>query len=90
MPGNFPNRADTLKRKDNTMTDHFWTTPTCDRCGGSLAEGRTMSMFNTETICSECKRRETERPDYAAAVKAEREALRRGDRNFPGIEGGNK
>lgn len=33
--------------------DKFFTQKTCDRCGGSLENGRIMSMFNTECICME-------------------------------------
>jgi len=72
------------------MRDHFFETRTCDRCGGNLAGGRTMSMLNTQTICMICKHKETERADCAKAAEAEREALKRGDRNFPGIYGGRK
>ena len=49
--------------------DDFYTKEKCDRCGGSLAGGRIMSMFNEECICMECKRKEAARPDYAEAVK---------------------
>lgn len=72
------------------MHDHFFSAQTCDRCGGSLAGGKIMSMLNTETICLECKQRETERSNYAVAVEAERQALKSGDRNFPGIQGGRR
>ena len=63
-------------------------TDTCERCG---ARGRamTMSKFNTEMICTRgdnnCKQREREHPKYAEADKAECEAVRRGETNFPGI-----
>ena len=67
------------------MQDEFFTKKKCDRCGGSLEGGRTMSMFNTDCICMECKRKEREHPDYRKAVEAEREAVARGDRNFKGI-----
>ena len=32
------------------MADEFFTKKVCDRCGGSLAEGRIMSMLNEQTI----------------------------------------
>ena len=33
------------------MKDEFFTKTVCDRCGKPLAGGRTMSIFNTDTIC---------------------------------------
>ena len=33
--------------------DSFFSTQTCDRCGRKLT-GRTMSWFNTDTICMKC------------------------------------
>ena len=65
--------------------DTFFTQKTCDRCGASLDSGRTMSRFNTQTICMECAEAERKRCDYAAAVEAERAACAAGDRNFKGI-----
>lgn len=65
--------------------DTFFTQPDCDRCGASLAGGRTMSMFNTDTICMKCAEAERRRGDYEAAREAERAASRAGDRNFKGI-----
>ena len=65
--------------------DTFFTQKTCDRCGGSLAGGRTMSMFNTETICMDCAEAERKRPDYAAARDAEAAAVRAGNLNFKGV-----
>ena len=44
-----------------------------------------MSMYNTDCICMECKRKETERADYKAASQAEHNAVKNGDRNFKGI-----
>lgn len=67
------------------MADKFFTQTTCDRCHGSLDGGRIMSMFNEDCICMECQRKETERPDYAKARDAEREAVKSGNRNFKGI-----
>lgn len=65
--------------------DPFFTARGCQRCGGSLDGGRTMSMFNTQVICMACKEKETRRPDYRDAVEAEMKAVRSGDRNFKGI-----
>lgn len=65
--------------------DDFFRKTRCDRCGESLDTGRTMSMFNTQCICMKCKEAERKRPDYGTALKADLDAIRRGDRNFPGI-----
>ena len=67
------------------MADRFFTQTECDRCGGSLAMGRTMSMFNTDTICMACADAERKRKDYEDAREAERAAVRAGDRNFKGV-----
>jgi len=59
---------------------------TCARC---LADLRTttsiVSKFNTDWICRDCKTREVAHPKYAEANRAEMEAVRRGDMNYPGI-----
>lgn len=65
--------------------EKFYTQTTCDRCGGSLENGRTLSMFNTECICLKCKEAETKRPDYKDAVEADRNAIKQGNYNFEGI-----
>ncbi len=65
--------------------DKFFSQKNCDRCGKPLTDGRTMSMFNTDCICMECKRKEVERADYKAAADADRKAIKNGDFNFPGI-----
>ena len=65
--------------------DKFFTQKYCDRCGGSLAEGRTMSMFNEDCICIECKTKETQRNDYGNAVAADHEQIKNGNYNFKGI-----
>ena len=65
--------------------DRFFTQTRCDRCGGTLENGRTMSMYNTECICMKCKTEETKRIDYKAAVEAEEKAVKAGNRNFEGI-----
>lgn len=67
------------------MADEFFTKKVCDRCGGSLEEGRIMSMFNEQTICMKCKDAERKRPDYGAAHAAEVAAVRAGDWNFKGV-----
>ena len=67
--------------------DRFFSQKTCDRCGGSLAGGRTMSMYSTECICMLCKEQEKARPDYNEAAKAELEAVKQGNFNYKGIRG---
>lgn len=43
-------------------------------------------MFNLEMICLDpCKLAEKAHPRYAEAVRVERQAVERGDHNFPGI-----
>lgn len=65
--------------------DKFFSQKHCDRCGKELTDGRTMSMFNTDCICMECKRKEQSESEYKAACDAEIAAVRRGDRNYKGI-----
>lgn len=56
----------------------------CQRCSNET-KAHTMSMFNTQTICLECKAVERKHPRYEEACQAELEAIRRGNYNFPGI-----
>ena len=56
----------------------------CDRCRKET-NITIMSMFNTETLCFDCKEAEEKDPRYEDAHRAETEACRRGDFNFPGI-----
>ena len=65
--------------------DRFFTQKTCDRCGGSLDNGRIMSMYNNDCLCMKCKEEETRRSDYKDAVAAENAAIKQGDYNFIGI-----
>jgi uncharacterized Zn finger protein (UPF0148 family) len=65
--------------------DKFFTQKNCDRCGGSLSGGRTLSMYNGECICMECKDKETKRADYKKAVEADHAEIRKGNYNFKGI-----
>jgi RecJ-like exonuclease len=65
--------------------DKFFTQETCDRCGGYLKNGRTMSMFNTECICLECTKKEKQDKDYDKAVKADHEEINKGNYNYEGI-----
>ena len=43
-----------------------------------------MSMFSTAIICPECKADEAKAPGYAAAEKAECDAVRAGNSKFSG------
>lgn len=65
--------------------DTFFTQKYCDRCHKELTEGRTMSMYNEDCICMECKKKETQRSDYRKAVEADHEQIRQGNYNFKGI-----
>ena len=65
--------------------DRFLVQEFCDRCGGSLENGRTMSMYNEDCICMECKRKERLRRDYRKALAADCEEIRNGNYNYAGI-----
>ena len=56
----------------------------CHRCHEETSITM-MSMFNTETLCSQCKTVETKHPKYDEALAAECAAVKSGDFNFPGI-----
>ena len=56
----------------------------CDRCGEPTNGVTTMSMFNEDVICMDCKDKEKKDPEYKAAAKAEMDAVKRGDRNYKG------
>lgn len=65
--------------------DKFFTQTHCDRCGGSLENGRTMSMYNEDCICMSCKEKEKQRTDYNKAVESDHAEIRNGNYNFKGI-----
>lgn len=65
--------------------DKFFTQKYCDRCGGSLEDGRIMSMFNEECICMKCKNEERKDKKYKKAQDVEREEVKKGNYNFKGI-----
>ncbi len=44
-----------------------------------------MSMFNGDCLCLDCKEKERKDKGYRLAEKAERQAIKNGDFNFPGI-----
>ena len=53
------------------MTDNFFSKSCCDRCGGTLKNGRIMSMFNEDCICIKCSNEERKQPDFKKAVEAD-------------------
>ncbi len=65
--------------------DDFFNKQYCDRCGGSLSEGRIMSMYNADCLCIKCKDEERRRDDYHLAVEADITEIKKGNCNFPGI-----
>lgn len=67
--------------------DTFFTQKYCDRCHGSLENGRIMSMFSTECICMDCKKEEIKDKEYKLAVETEREEVKKGNYNYKGIRG---
>ncbi len=56
----------------------------CDRCGNAT-KIHTISMFNTQSICMDCRKSERARPDYRKACEADRFAIMNGNWNFEGI-----
>ena len=64
--------------------DDFFSKKTCDRCHGPLTT-RIMSMFNTDVLCEDCKKKELVHPDYKKALEADHIQIRNGNYNFSGI-----
>ena len=56
----------------------------CDRCK-RMAKTLRMSWFNTQCICNLWEAKEMAHERVQEAVKAEREAVAKGDLNYPGI-----
>ena len=56
----------------------------CHRCGKESNQ-YTMSKFNTDLICMECKEAEKKHPRYREAVAAEERAVMCGNFNFQGV-----
>ena len=65
--------------------DPWFNKKFCDRYGKSLADGFSMSRFDTSALCFDCLEEERQHPDYQKAVDAELAALHSGNRNFEGI-----
>ena len=56
----------------------------CDRCGESTNGTTTMSVFNEDVICMDCKKEEKNDPEYGSAVEAEYEEIKKGNTNYKG------
>ena len=56
----------------------------CHRCGKET-RCHTMSMFNEDLICMDCKVKERKDPKHKEAVEADNAAIRAGNYNFKGI-----
>lgn len=65
--------------------DKFFKKKYCDRCRSDLNAGRTMSMFNEDCICMDCKDKESKDPRYKEARDAEAREVKKGNYNFKGI-----
>lgn len=64
-------------------TSRPWT-GRCHRCGHET-DTHIMSRFNIDLICTPCEEEERRHPDYNRARRAEEEAVRNGERNYPGV-----
>lgn len=56
----------------------------CERCTIET-NTHTVSMFNTQAICMDCKETEKGHPKYKEACRTEFEEVRKGNFNFEGI-----
>jgi len=56
----------------------------CDRCFKDVTV-HSMSYFNTDTICMECKAKERAHPDFQKAIDRENEEVKKGNFGYPGI-----
>ena len=65
--------------------DTFFSKTRCDKCRKNLEAGRTMSRFDQSCLCLDCAEREKQDPEYEKVVQAERNEIRLGNYNFPGI-----
>ena len=69
--------------------DKYFTQKHCDKCGGNLNGGRTLSAFNLDVLCMGCKEKEKQDPDYQKAVEADHEQIRCGNYNYEGYRKNN-
>jgi hypothetical protein len=58
--------------------------PNCERCS-SCSTTTSMSWFNTEMLCIDCKEKEKNHPLFNKAKEIENQKVMQGDYNFPGI-----
>ena len=65
--------------------DKWFNKRFCDRCKSSLEGGFSMSVFNTDALCSKCKDVEKNHPDYNLAKEIERKEVLAGNLNFEGV-----
>ena len=65
--------------------DKFFTQTTCDRCKGSLKDGRKMSFLNTDCLCLKCAEEERNDSRYKKAKEKELEEIKKGNYNYPGL-----
>jgi hypothetical protein len=56
----------------------------CDRCPNTTGPF-TMSYFNNDTLCSECRAAERKHPDFGLAEAVETAAVKNGNYNFLGV-----
>lgn len=56
----------------------------CQRCGKET-KVHTMSRFNTQDICMECKDKEMKHPKYKEACDREHQEVVNGNMNYEGI-----
>jgi len=56
----------------------------CNRCREEVTV-TTMSYFNEDTICMECRKKERAHPDFKKARDAEHAEVSRGNYNFEGV-----
>lgn len=61
--------------------------PFCERCKKEVLV-TTVSFMNTDIICMKCKKEERSHPMYEIAYDAERDAVAKGDLNYPGLFAG--
>ncbi|MFZ7103015.1 MAG: gamma-glutamylcyclotransferase [Peptococcaceae bacterium] len=59
----------------------------CERCGQNLT-AKTMSYFNTDTICLECSEKEKQHPLYEHAVQKDRAEFADGNYYYDGLYAG--
>ena len=57
----------------------------CDRCHNPTNGKTTMSIFNEDVICMDCKEKESDEPDYMLAKDKELEEIKKGNLNYKGI-----